>query len=190
MLSTAPGGSSDNLRKDFKRLRRKVEQKFQVKLDVFSVSTHEGFGVLHMIWAIKSERAVWIPQAWLSETWEKLHGARIVWISRIKKNERSIKRVSRYMACQYLADQSLLERMSWSWWRSTVAIGKAWEIFSRETWRGICDVYTWIGENPFGRSITKREKYSAWEKLLTQGWCMLGRGAFYVVGRSIDVGYA
>jgi hypothetical protein len=189
MLSTAPGGEKKKLRVHFKSLRRKVERLVGAPLDVFIVSTHEGLGVLHMIWAIKSEKAVWIPQAWLSAEWKKIHGAEVVWISRIKKNKSSIKRVSRYMACQYLADQDQLERMSWSWWRSKVAIGKAWEMFSHEVGRAMYDVYTWIGGNPIGKTVERWEKFRAWEKLLTEGWCILGRGHFFVSNRSIDVGY-
>jgi hypothetical protein len=109
-------GGGEYLTDNFKALRRDVENTFHYQLEYFKIETIEGNGVLHMIWAIKCDRPVWIPQKWLSRTWEKISGASVVWICRLgssrdkstgmrykkRTDSEHIKKIAGYLAGQYL----------------------------------------------------------------------------------------
>lgn len=189
MLSTAPGGDASKLGRHFQELRRRVEREYHYEVEYFSVRTREGLGVLHMIWAIKAERAVWIPQAWLADEWEKIHGARVVWIKRMGGHGRDVKKVSRYMVSQYLADQKALVHASWSWWRSRVAIARAWVEFKKlvrpymERDVGVCIV---VGSCVSICEVTYQEMLASWEKLLTVGECVVANLICFMSGRGVE----
>ena len=188
MLSTSETGEAKKLGLHFQELRRRVERKFNYYVEFFKVETCEGFGVLHMVWAIKTERAVWIPQSWLSEEWEKIHGARVVWIARVKKTKKSIRNVAAYFVGQYLGGQSAIVRISWSWWRSRVAIGKAWSKFNSLFGRGdLCK--PWGGLNWRLRGVSKLNIIKAWEEFLEKGCCVVEGAKFFIVGRSVAMTY-
>lgn len=124
MLSTAVGGPSEKLSYHHKVLRQKIERKYGFKgMQHFQVETREGNGVLHVLWAWKPrdgerQRNFSVPQVWLSEEWERIHGASYVYICRYGRGRRSKKRVSRYVVTQYCAEQVGLVRCSWSWKRT------------------------------------------------------------------------
>jgi hypothetical protein len=62
---------------------------------------------LHVIF-----RGEYIPQEWLSKTWEELHGAKIVFIEKLYGNS---KRMAAYLATQYLSlQEAAYTRMSYS----------------------------------------------------------------------------
>jgi hypothetical protein len=147
MLSTAKGGDANKLSRHHAELRRRVERVYGFTgLQFFQVQTSEGNGVLHVYWAWKAPegyrgRPFIIPQAWLSEQWEKIHGAPYVWISRLKLGGRSSRRVTRYVVTQYVVNQekegqSCLVHMSWSWKRTFgFPLVKMWEAF-KDTYTG------------------------------------------------------
>jgi hypothetical protein len=100
-------------------------------------------------------------------------------------SKRNIRAVARYFSIQYLAGQSALVRMSWSWRRSRFAIGKAWKFMCRswrqinkrrqaQDWRNPCD------DVPFSEVLI------AWEELLSVGSCTLGSILFVVENREIE----
>lgn len=64
-------------------------------------------GCLHVLMAAKVVRGkAWstaCSQAWLSETWGRLHGAPIVWIKGVIGETVDRVRLSRYMVTQYMA---------------------------------------------------------------------------------------
>jgi hypothetical protein len=61
-----------------------VEREFGFKgIEQFVLETTEGNGVLHMVWAWRGARSFYVPQAWLSEQWEKIHGAPVVWVRKM-----------------------------------------------------------------------------------------------------------
>jgi hypothetical protein len=90
-------------------------------------------------------------------------------------------------------------RVSWSWWKLNLAIGKAWMIFRREVGKyserslgsskGVIDseAVIWTGMNHHA-FISRKKMYEAWEKLLVNGWCVVGKLSFFVSGRSLDYG--
>jgi hypothetical protein len=186
-LTTASGGPSHLLRKHLQELRRRIERDLGFKgLETFVVETSEGNGVLHMVWAWAGDRPLIVEQKWLSEQWERIHGAKIVWIRRMGLEKKDIRTVSRYFALQYLANQGdALVRMSWSWRRARFAIGKGWKFMWRalrrinrrrqaQDWRYPCD------DVPFSELLI------AWEELLSVGSCTLGSVLFVVENREIE----
>lgn len=194
---TSIKGGGEFLTENFKALRRVVENTFHYRLEYFKVETSEGHGVLHMVWAIKYERAVWIPQKWLSREWEKISGASIVWIARLgasrdratggrfnKKPEKEhIKKIAGYFAGQYLALQDAIVHVSWSWWRNGLSLVKAFKQFRGLTHRGI---YV-IGRGLVYDNLRRWELFEGWGCLLSSGWWASGNKIYYIDGREIRV---
>jgi hypothetical protein len=141
-----------------------------------------------MVWAVKSEKPVWIPQRWLSQTWEGISGARIVYIKRVSRGKSNVKRIGRYCVQQYLAGQSAIVRVSWSWWRSAICLGKSFKEFYQECRKGF-EAARMAGISPFTEDLTYGKMLGGWTKLLEQGYWYFGGAAFFLSGKSIDVGY-
>lgn len=123
MLSSSPESESGKLAENHYRLRQMVESQGFPGIQHFQVRTSEGNGVLHVIWAWKAEdgfreKLFFVRQSWLSKAWDKLHCARVVWISKIGKSRRDSMQVARYCIAQYLGEQSGYEYMSYSWKRA------------------------------------------------------------------------
>ena len=179
-LTTGPDGSFEALVGHFKRLRRAFENKFpRYRFDYFNVKTYEGNGVLHMVWAIKSERAAWIAQSWLSDEWKKIHGSPVVWVRRMTMEGHHFKRVGRYLVQQYLAGQSAIARISWSWWRGSLRIGKGWRSFQ---WlcRHVANRLLWKAESQGGDWVSYGEKIAGWTVLLLTGKWKWGKFKFFL----------
>ena len=174
-LTTAPGGEAKKLRRHQQELRRRVERAYGFKgIEQFVLETTEGNGVLHMVWAWQGSKLFYIPQSWLSEEWVKIHGAPVVWVRAMGLKRSDIRAVSRYFALQYLADQrGALVRASWSWRRSRVAMGKAWDDL-----KGHASVTFEDDKARWGRRrefmFCLEEVLAAWEGLLLDGQAMLG----------------
>lgn len=123
MLSTADGGDASKLAYHHQILRQRVERKLAYDgLQHYQVRTSEGNGVLHLFWAWCArdgfrQRSFYIEQDWLSKQWQDIHGAKIVWIARVKRGRVSRNKVSRYCMAQYVGQQSGYQYMSWSWGR-------------------------------------------------------------------------
>lgn len=149
-LTTAPGGESEKLRRHFQELRRRLERIFKFYIGAFIIETIEGNGVLHMVWSVERKQAVYIPQSLLSDLWFEIHGAPVVFIRRLTSSKADFRRMGGYLCAQYLAGQEASSRVSWSWWRSRVAIGKAWNYFKREARKMFLDS-TRLGLNPSGK---------------------------------------
>jgi hypothetical protein len=185
-LTTASGGPSHLLRKHLQELRRRTERDLGFKgLETFVVETSEGNGVLHMVWAWAGGRPLIVEQKWLSEQWERIHGAKIVWIRRMGLEKKDIRTVSRYFALQYLANQGdALVRMSWSWRRSRFAIGKGWKFMCRALRRINQKRQSLDWREPMS-DVPFRDLLLAWEELLSRGWCLLGDVMFSVEDREV-----
>jgi hypothetical protein len=181
-------GNGSKLRKHLQELRRRVERVYGYKgIETFIVETSEGGGVLHMVWAWEGSRSFYIPQAWLSEEWERIHGAPVAWIAKMGGSRKDQKCVSKYLVTQYLADQSgALVRVTYSWYRSKVAIGKAWESLKR-----LSSVTSRAAERWDGRTweryyvVPMAEMVAAWQSLLETGEAMLGESLIILRGRDV-----
>ncbi len=160
MLSSSPSSDPKKLSRHHGELRRRVERVWGFKgVEFFQVKTTEGHGVLHLYWAWKAPngyrgRPFIVPQAWLSDEWNKIHKASVVWISRMKLGGRSVGRVTRYVVTQYLVDQekggvSCLDGMSWSWRRTFgFPFVKMWNVF-KDTYSGSLKVGLYEKWNEF-----------------------------------------
>jgi hypothetical protein len=188
-LTTATDGKADLLRLHLQELRRRVERVLGfAHVEMFTVETSEGNGVLHMVWAHEGPQSFYIPQDWLSDQWTQIHGAPVVWVRKMRVDRKDIKCVGRYFALQYLSDQrGALVRMSWSWWRSRVALARGWEALKRAG-RKRDEAATWTGCNPDFTTVTMNDLVCAWEAILREGTAVLGDTLFVVRGR--DVGEA
>jgi len=191
---TSASGKKDNLTEDFKKLRRIVENTFKYKIEYFKIETYEGNGVLHMVWAIQYPSAVWIPQKWLSRTWENITGAHRVWISRmgakrghdgryykVRSSDSHAKSIASYMASQYLASQSAIKRVSWSWWRNDLCLVKTWQKFT-----GMCRQGLYVQGVGLTYTMLKRwELFKGWGELLMHGSALLGDRMFSIEGHNL-----
>lgn len=116
-VSSPYGPCERTLREDFEELRRRVVRRVGLgALEYVCVETSEGNGVLHIVWAIKTDkkRAFFVSYGWLSETWAEIRGAWNVSISRVKVSNGDRRRLTRYIVCQYCGGQSGLVRVSQS----------------------------------------------------------------------------
>lgn len=179
---SVPGRMGEN----WKLLRRMIERKWHCRILYFKIETSEGNGVYHMVLAIKSERAVYIPQKWLSRKWAKIHKAPIVYIRRM---DHKLKSVGKYLVEQYLSGQDAIVRVSWSWWRSGISIGKAFRDF-------YCEIRSAFlsgcvnADSRFSRIITYGEGLKAWSRLLTHGSVVIAGAVFFINhDNQIDVAY-
>jgi len=129
-----------------------------------------------------------------------------VYVQSMGHTKKDKRKVSSYIATQYLADQhGATVRMSYSWWRSSVALGRAWAELKRYgkcTWWEAGDK-SWhradyhpkgpdgsVRNNSRGcwRSeyvVTFAELVRAWEELLQSGEAMLGEKLLLVRDRTV-----
>ncbi len=140
-LSTAEGGDGSKLTYNHKRLRQRIKKRLGYKqIQYYQIKTAEGNGVLHvfLVWrpaAGDQARRFWIDQRWLSDQWQSIHGAAIVWIKAYNPGKKSRNRLSRYVISQYVQNQCGYVNMSWSWKRSLgFPIGAVWGVL-RKQWQ-------------------------------------------------------
>ena len=138
MLSSSERSDARLLALHHKELVRRVGRKLGfTDVQWFYVITREGFGVIHAFWSWhgkdgERQRVFWIPQTWLSEQWQAIHQAEVVWVAAYKNARRSRSRVSRYVVTQYVAEQDALVRMGWSWGRTFgIPLAHHWSVFKR-----------------------------------------------------------
>jgi hypothetical protein len=183
-LTTARVGDPEKLKLHFQELRRRIERKLHYHVEYFCVETTEGNGVLHMVWAIETPGRVYIPQKWLSQQWSEIHGAQIVWIKKLRAESINVTRVSRYFVGQYLANQDAIKRVSWSWRRSRLPLGKAWLYMKRE-FLGSKDYSSPWGFGIRPAILTKEELLKVWDQLLATGSCTVGKVRYFIKERTI-----
>jgi hypothetical protein len=187
-LTTAVGGDKEHLARHHQELVRRAERIFKCRIISIVIRTGEGNGVLHLIWAIESLRfknnfRVYIPQAWLSKEWEKIHGAHRVDIRLVNSTGQDCKRLSLYCVNQYFAGQSAIERSSYSYKKLGVTLGKTWAWFKFEMRKYL--VQEALGGlvrlgSPTGVDIDKWTMYKAWEDLLMKKSCIVADEFFYL----------
>ena len=192
-LTTASGGDRKKLSRHFQELLRRVKRELGYKVYALNVFTSEGNGVIHGIWAIKAEKAVWIDQAWLSSEWERIHAAKIVYIKRLGSRRGAVsggdcKRVAGYLVSQYLAGQPCVLRLSWPWKSLSLSLGKSWSALRSEMKKGL-PVSTWVGESNFNRDLTFKDIINTWQEILLKGHSLIAGAVFFRSGREIDHAY-
>lgn len=98
------------LTKRFQVLRKSIVRKYGYLLEYCRVRTDEGFGVLHVVY--RAGKKGYIPHSWLKREWERIHGAKIVFIQKLYGKN---KRIAGYLASHYLSRHRHFMRTSWSW---------------------------------------------------------------------------
>lgn len=180
MLSTVVGDVDNGAKimRHWAELQRRIVRKYGYPaLKYLCVQTNEGGGVLHLVVGIKWSIPARISQSWMSYEWEKIHGAKIVWISRMGKGSKDHKNVSRYLVTQYMMDGqgSAFKRLSYSWWHSSVPLGRGWRDIKREF-------------NLLRRANDKfQDCINSWRFLLSCGQCVLCGIDYYIHDRNIQL---
>ena len=105
MVLTSSSDSGD-IHRSFDVLKKRIRRKYG-RFEYLSVKelTKEGFKHLHIIY-----RGRFISQKWLSEAWEEIHKAKIVWISRL-----SSWKYARHLARYYIKEAIGRFWSSWNW---------------------------------------------------------------------------
>ncbi len=171
MLSSAVPGGLQTLTRHFQRLREEIERKLGFEgLEFLAVKTREGNGVIHGYLAWKGARVFYIPQVWLSQTWERIHGARVVWVAKVKPGKGHRSKLSRYIVSQYLAGQGALVRVSSSSKRTFgFGLRRVWAEFRKRTLPPV--------------------RVALWSGLLAGGRIMFGNGEVWSLD-SVRAGWA
>ena len=128
-LTTANGGDPSKLSDHYEELIRRIKRKTGVEdIQYWKMTSREGNGVIHAIFA--GNVSLYVDHKWLSEEWEKIHGAIIVYVKRYRGGSLSRGRVSRYLVSQYLSGQDAQAHVSWTWKTTfNVPIVKFWKQF-------------------------------------------------------------
>jgi hypothetical protein len=103
-LTSSPSSSKpihDSFRSFVKRVRRRYGSFEYLAVKEF---TKSGLAHLHILF-----RGPFLDQAWVSSTWQEIHGAKIVYIEEVRGN---LKQVANYLAKYIISDG---ERFWWSW---------------------------------------------------------------------------
>lgn len=106
-LTSAPGSDLTRLGRDFSNLVKRIRRRWRFEYVAVKVP-REGCGVLHFI-----ARGSYIPQSWLSKSWNELHGAYVVDIRQVRRGTEA--KVGNYVISQYVSLQPGDTRLSWSW---------------------------------------------------------------------------
>lgn len=182
MLSTSGDGDGRKLAYHHQMLKQRVERKLGYDgIQHWQVRTAEGNGVLHLFWAWRArdgfrQRSFYVKQAWLSRQWQEIHGAKIVWIERVRGGRVSRNKVSRYCMSQYVGKQSAYQYMSWSWKRTFgVPLVGCWRAF-----KGL-----WSRRNG---NRSRKGLYALWGAFLAGELIPLGNG-WYTRLEVVRLGY-
>src|SRR5436190_202008 len=105
-LTSSPSSDASLLTKHHKEIVRLLGTALGFSgVEYSGVVTREGHGVIHVVWAWKGRRSFYVDAfKWLSPEWERLHGARMVSVQRIRGGE-DRGRVARYAVAQYVQGQ-------------------------------------------------------------------------------------
>ena len=178
-LTTAPGGNCDAILRHFHELQRRIERVFGYEITYDQIRTREGHGVLHMVWAILADHAVWIPQAWLSAQWDDIHGAKIVHIQRVKGGRSSWGRISGYLVAHYLVNQQAIVSHTYSWWRCRLSLGKAFDYLRQELLYSKVNTAFWSVDIR-DKTLTWRQLLDVWDEILLTGSSIVGTVRYYI----------
>lgn len=133
MTLTSSNTSKHPIKKSFDILRKRIARAKYEKDGFlgfkfnryFCLRTSEGNTVLHIVYW-----GQYIPQRWLSRTWNKIHGAKIVDIRKCYSNRRKVNGLVGYLLSRYLQNQPI-ERMSYGWRWAWLGFCKSWTKFKQ-----------------------------------------------------------
>jgi hypothetical protein len=180
-LTGAPQSSDKLLSYHHERLKLQVSRRRLLgRIEHFKVITREGHGVVHALWAFPPrnrglrDKAVFIPQRWLSDEWQRIHGAKVVDIRRVNMRNDSRRRLSRYIVSQYCGGQSGFVRSDYT--------SLKWLRFSiRATWEKLKCQWRYVKY----RGVDFGVQCKAWESLVGTRSCVLGGHQFAIWQREL-----
>jgi len=79
VLTLTSSPDSGDFHRDFEVFKKRIRRKFG-RFEYVAVKEHTKDGLVHLHLVY---RGGFMPQSWLSETWEEVHGAKIVWIAKL-----------------------------------------------------------------------------------------------------------
>jgi hypothetical protein len=200
-LTSSPRSTRDKLARHHQELRRRAERVFNCHIQDFITETTEGYGVLHIVWAVwgyAGQGIEYIPKKWLKAEWLKIHRAFEMDIQKMGVGRDDIDRVAQYMVCQYMMNQSQLKRVYWAWWRCKIPIVQTWAYLRRchapyEDYYGYWPFREGEGEKLvfkkvlmngryfLNHGIDRRDLLKTWQELLDKWWGFIDGGGDYGV---------
>lgn len=160
-LTSSPDSPTD-IHRSFRSLKERIRRRFGFEYIAVVETTTSGLLHLHILY-----RGDYIPQAWLSNNWQAIHRASVVWISKVK-----IKRGVAGYLMKYLG-KGMVGRWwsSWGWiyrgwrivWKWLVA--KHWECWKWHLPRSLYDLWNrhlegmkvWLGDVFLNPPLVKRK---------------------------------
>jgi len=169
-LTSSPESNSSKLNYHFNLLVKRIEYTFGFKMQYWKVKTNEGYGVLYIIFRviddklprkqkkgvlISKRRRGFVPHSWLSKTWEKIHGAKVVESYELK-GKKSEKDIAYYVVGNHVSKQPT-ERMSYSQKWVCVGFSKKWKTFLEVYGKRVIEVWNkWLFSADFSRYNQKK----------------------------------
>lgn len=161
---TSTRESSPDIHKHFRTLCKRLDRQGLIAGYIQVPEwTKSGLAHKHIIL-----RGKFIPQAYLSQAWQEIHGAKVVYIQKIK-NLRGKNNLANEMA-KYMAKESS-GRYSWNWtwvWKAFVrdwnllksCVGELIQLEAIQSFRGVIPYWRWILKK--GRYICPIQTYLSW----------------------------
>lgn len=151
--------SFDTLKKRIMRAKKEKDGFIGFKFNrYFKLKTAEGNGVFHILYWGR-----YIPQKWLSKTWNEIHQSPIVDIREIKHRKGRIHGIVHYLLTNYLTRQPII-RMSYGWKWAWLGMARTWaEMKKKCTLRRSCG----FNINYSGQYIPSKFR---WRKALLEFW--------------------
>jgi len=197
-LTSAPASALGTLRRHFQVWRKRLARLLGLDptaVQYVMVDTREGHGVLHFVLAIPDGAGVRLDYARLGQWWQEIHGARQVKFLPVRDGDGSTRRLSHYLISQYMVVQGrtvdLLGRISTSRFAQDF-IGWRKSLLSRCCSRA--DAYMEakrVDADESGFRSIRIEQFrrfrSAWDSLLSRGWCEVGPDKLVLDGLRLEV---
>src|SRR5260370_33111997 len=147
-LTSSPSSEPSKLVAHFRMLLRRVATVHGFAgVEYVGVTTAEGHGVIHVVWAWRGDRQFFVPQPWLSATWRDLHAAFIVSIENVKASDPQ--RLASYCVSQYCAGQRALLACFSSRRPFSCSLVRLWSFVKREL-----------------RGVERERLFEAWRRLI------------------------
>jgi hypothetical protein len=98
--------SPSDFRRDFTVLKKRIKRRFG-RFEYIAVKEHtqDGLTHLHLIY-----RGSFMPQSWLSDQWNEIHKAKIVWVARLYTWK-----LAKHLARYFIKEGFGRYWMTWSW---------------------------------------------------------------------------
>jgi len=170
----------EELNASWSALRKRIDRKWpRAGFEYWKLRTSEGLGVLHVIYS-----GPWIPQSWLSRTWQEIHASPVVYIQKLRYRR---KKLISYLMTHYLPahdDGRLYTRMSWSWGWVFRGFAGAWRWFWRRGPTRYDAIFDW---NKLMRRKDPEYYYKMKRNLLYEQTLLKKRGIMGIVVFSQEV---